>query len=137
MGLVVVDLPRPSKAPCGTCPYRRDVPSGIWVREEYEKLPGYDGETLDQINAGALGLFYCHQNDGHLCAGWVGCHDMDESIAVRLNPIAPEAFDYVSPVPLFGSGREAHDHGVAEIENPSRAARLATAKLAAKGRAIV
>lgn len=30
---------KPPKVPCGTCPYRRDVPAGIWHGEEYAKLP--------------------------------------------------------------------------------------------------
>lgn len=24
--------------PCETCPYRRDVPSGVWSADEYRKL---------------------------------------------------------------------------------------------------
>lgn len=125
----LADLPRPSKAPCGTCPYRRDVPSGVWDASEYAKLPRYDGDTLQQLAKGGTGLFYCHQNDGHLCAGWVACHDMYEAVAVRLNPIAPDAMDYRSPVPLFASGAEAAAHGLAEIDAPSDAARRAIDKL--------
>lgn len=126
------DLPRPSKAPCGTCPYRRDVPAGIWEASEYLKLPRYDGETIEQVIKGAGGLFFCHQNDGHLCAGWVGCHDMAEAFAVRLNPVHPETFDYVSPIPLFGSGTEAAIHGLSGVENPGPDARAAIAKLERK-----
>lgn len=122
-------LPRPSPAPCGTCPYRRDVPSGVWAAEEYAKLPGYDGSTTEQFLNGAIGLFFCHQNDGHLCAGWVGCHDMGEAASVRFNPVDPATFDYQSPVPLFASGAEAAAHGLAEIDEPSEAARHAMRKL--------
>jgi hypothetical protein len=125
----VADLPSPSKAPCGTCPYRRDVPAGIWSAEEYAKLPGYDGETGDQLVAGAGGLFFCHQNDGRLCAGWAGCHDMRHNLAVRLHRVAPETFTYKSPVPLFRSGAAAAAHGLSGIENPSPKARSAIAKL--------
>lgn len=114
-------LPAPGKAPCGSCPYRRDVPAGIWSEDEYLKLPEYDGETFEQINA--LGLFFCHQQDGKLCAGWVGCHDMYELLAVRLRPIAPEAYDYQSPVPLFSSGAEAAAHGLSGLKNPDKRAR--------------
>lgn len=125
-------LPRPSGAPCGTCPYRRDVPAGIWDASEYEKLPRYDGGTVDQLLAGGTGLFFCHQNDGHLCAGWVGCHDMGEAIAVRLSPVDPSTFDYESPVPLFSSGAEAARHGLSGVENPDERARAAIAKLEAR-----
>lgn len=123
------DFPRPSAAPCGSCPYRRDVPGGVWDASEYLKLPGYDGSTGEQLMAGATGLFMCHRNDGALCAGWVGCHDMAHAAALRLHPVHPCTFDYVSPVPLFASGREAALHGLAGIERPSAAARRIIAKL--------
>jgi hypothetical protein len=123
------DLPKPSAAPCGTCPYRCDVPAGIWHPSEYAKLPGYDGTTLDQLQAKALGLFYCHQNDGHLCAGWAACHDMGELIALRLHPVDPATFDYESPVPVFSSGAEAAQHGLSGVEQPSDQALFAIAKL--------
>lgn len=125
----MTDLPRPSKAPCGTCPYRRDVPAGVWDASEYLKLPRYDGETMEQFIAGGTGLFFCHQNDGHLCAGWVGCHDMDHAIATRLHAVHPETFDYVSPVPLFASGAEAAAHGLAGIDRPDERALAAIEKL--------
>lgn len=119
----------PAKSPCGSCPYRRDVPSGVWVREEYEKLPQYDGETGTQPFA----AFLCHQQDGRLCAGWVGCHDMTQSMGLRMSvhtgsislDTFDETLDYVSPVPLWPSGQAAHDHGVADLDNPSdRAVRI-------------
>lgn len=123
-----VRAPRP--APCGSCPYRRDVPSGVWAEEEYEILPRYDAETFDQPPA----VFMCHQQDGHLCAGWVGCHDMEESMGLRLLARMGErisdddleaTYAYVSPVPLFASGTEAASHGLAEVEEPSpRAGRV-------------
>lgn len=129
----MTDLPRPSKAPCGTCPYRLDVPSAIWAAEEYEKLPRYDGDTIEQLLAGGTGLFFCHQNDGHLCAGWVGCHDMVHMIALRLHEVAPETYDYVSPIPLFESGAAAAAHGMMGIDRPDRRARAAIAKLERRG----
>lgn len=125
-------LPRPSKAPCGTCPYRRDVPSGVWDASEYEKLPLYDGDTTQQIMGGSIALFFCHQNDGHLCAGWAGCHDTNHLAALRFNAVHPETFGYVSPAPLFSSGAEAAEHGMRDIDNPSPEARLAVAKLMGK-----
>lgn len=108
-------LPFPPASPCGSCPYRCDVPSGIWDRSEYDKLPGYDGKTWEQSPA----LFMCHQRDGRLCAGWLACHDTDHLLALRINSVDPGVFGYRSPVPVFGSGAEARDHGLAEIETPS------------------
>ena len=128
----MTDLPRPSKVPCGTCPYRRDVPAGIWDPHEYAKLPAYDGEVFDQMLKRAIGLFFCHQNDGHLCAGWVGCHDMEHSLAVRFHGVHPETYDYVSPVPLFASGAEAAEHGLSGCDEPGPEARHAIGKLMVK-----
>ena len=122
------ELPRPSRAPCGTCPYRRDVPAGIWHESEYAKLPPYDRETWQQ----PAQLFYCHQNDGHLCAGWVGCHDTQHLLSMRINRVDPSTFDYVSPVPLFSSGAEAAAHGISGIDEPDARARRAIAKMERK-----
>jgi hypothetical protein len=111
--------------PCGSCPYRRDVPSGVWAAEEYVKLPQYDGDIASQARAGASGLFMCHLDDGSLCAGWVGCHDMAESLAVRLHAEqldVDEVLDYVSPVPLFDSGAAAAAHGLRDVTCPGAAA---------------
>ena len=108
------------KRPCPTCPYRRDVPSGIWQASEYSKLPRYDNDVPDQLAAGATGLFYCHSQQENLCAGWVGCHDMSNTFAVRFNirDVDPAVFDYVSPVPLFASGAEAAEHGKRDLPAP-------------------
>jgi Family of unknown function (DUF6283) len=115
---------RPRRQPCSSCPYRRDVPSGIWEAEEYAKLPGYDGDVPEQIDAGALGVFMCHQADGQICAGWAGCHDMANSLAIRLATpeVDPAIVDYRSPVPLFGSGAEAAEHGMRDVAAPGEAA---------------
>lgn len=117
---------KPRKTPCPSCPYRRDVPSGIWSAEEYDKLPGYDGSTAEQAMAGAFAPFFCHQRTGELCAGWVGCHDMDENLAIRVSreDLDVDAiFEYQSPVPLFSSGAEAAEHGKREIRCPGASAR--------------
>ena len=102
----------PAKSPCGSCPYRQDVPPGVWADQEYAKLPAYDGQTWEQ----PTGLFLCHQRDGRLCAGWVGCHDMNHSLAIRLGRLTPEVvqevFDYTSPVPLWNTGQQAATHGM-------------------------
>ena len=120
------------RRPCPSCPYRRDIPSGIWAAEEYDKLPQYDGDVPDQLAAEALGLFHCHQRTGELCAGWVGCHDMDNNLAVRISreDIDPAVFGYVSPVPLFASGAEAAEHGKRDLEAPGAAARRKASQLA-------
>lgn len=123
----------PGRAPCAFCPYRRDVPSGVWARTQYELLRGYDGSTTDQILAGVTRLFMCHKANGHLCAGWVGCHDMDESLALRFHSDEldlPAVMEYVSPVPLFSSGAEAADHGERDLRHPSDEARAAVALIA-------
>lgn len=109
--------------PCGSCPYRKDVPSGVWAEHEYDKLPAYDAPTFAQPHA----AFFCHQRTGDLCAGWVGCHDMDDSLGLRLAFVCGaitedayrEALRYESPVPLWESGQAARDHGVAEVAAPS------------------
>jgi len=119
---------RPS--PCPSCPYRRGVPSGVWAAEEYAKLPAYDAPTGDQ----PMAAFYCHQDDGGLCAGWVGFGDPVELLAVRIGVLSgevdPAVFDYRTDVPLFGSGTEAAAHGCAEIERPSADASEAVRKIA-------
>lgn len=112
----------PAARPCGSCPYRRDVPSGVWDASEYRKLPRYDEATQGQPAV----AFFCHQQDGRLCAGWVGCHDMGESLGLRFAGMAgaltPEEFDacldYTTDVPLFGSGAEAAAHGLRDLAAP-------------------
>ena len=121
------------KTPCASCPYRRDVPSGVWAESEYEKLRGYDGSIQEQAEAEAFGVFNCHQGDGQVCAGWAGCHDMSNNLAVRLaargRNIAP-LLEYTTTVPLFSSGNEAADHGEADIGHPSEDAMDTADKIA-------
>lgn len=118
----------PAPKPCQSCPYRRDVPSGVWSTQEYAKLPTYDGETWEQN----VRLFQCHQNGAdseraRLCGGWVGCHGGEELLALRMavagNKMTIEdaqaAMRYSTSVPLFTSGAEAAAHGVRDLENPS------------------
>lgn len=127
----------PAPRPCQSCPYRRDVPSGIWAHEEYEKLRAYDHDTGLQ----PTGLFQCHQNDAgsdarRMCAGWVGCHGY-ELLALRLAFLAGRidaatfeaAAGYQSPVELFTSGAQAADHGQAELQEPGVKARAAVEKI--------
>lgn len=128
----------PAPNPCGSCPYRLDVPSGVWDTEEYEKLPSYDKETGDQHPS----VFMCHQQNGAMCAGWCGTHDMQESLGLRLavglGLIAEEDYDaildYTTSTPLFASGAEAAEHGLAELEKPSEKAVETIGKLKYKQR---
>lgn len=59
----------PAPSPCSSCPYRRDVPSGLWGANEYAKLRDYDNPTWAQ----PPGIFQCHQtgaddDKARLCA---------------------------------------------------------------------
>lgn len=116
----------PAARPCGTCPYRLDVPSGIWDASEYEKLPAYDRETGEQ----PIDMFQCHQHDAgdpeaRICAGWIGCHG-DQLLALRiwitLGRLDPDVLDYTTPTPLHPTGAAAAAHGMAEIHRPNAAA---------------
>lgn len=122
----------PAPRPCGSCPYRQDVPSGVWSKSEYDKLPEYDLPTIEQPTS----VFLCHQQDRdssgiRACGGWAACHDGDELFALRLagamQTMTLEAIlatrAYVSPVPVFASGEEAAEHGMAEISWPGEEAR--------------
>ena len=124
---------RPAPRPCDSCPYRRDVPSGVWVADEYRKLLAYDRETPYQ----PTGVFLCHLQNGHVCAGWAGCHRGDDLLALRLAVAsggmtvedAVATIDYRSPVPLFSSGAEACAHGLADVDAPGADAHRAMAKV--------
>lgn len=126
----------PASAPCGSCPYRADVPSGVWEASEYAKLPAYDLPTALQ----PTGVFMCHQVDGRMCAGWAGCHDMTESLGVRLaiawgfitGDDAEALYEYTPRVELFESGRAAAEHGMADVEAPSPLAVRAGGKILAR-----
>lgn len=126
-----VQIGPPAQRPCDSCPYRRDVPSGVWDRTEYAKLRRYDRPTGEQ----PTGVWQCHVTDSadrprRICAGWAGCHDGDHLLAVRVavaaGTISPDTaqqvVDYHTPVPLFSSGAEAADHGERDLAEPSLAA---------------
>lgn len=116
--------------PCGSCPYRCDVPSGIWSQHEYDKLPRYDGETWEQSER----LFMCHQRDGHLCGGWLACHGPQELLALRFHgsEVDPSVLDYATDVPVFQTGAAARSHGMRDIAAPGPKARKMIAGLARK-----
>lgn len=123
----------PAPRPCESCPYRRDVPSGVWSAEEYEKLPAYDRDTWAQPGA----LFQCHQHDqedggARLCAGWVACHGQELlslRLAIARDHVDPSVMDYTTDVEVFDSGTEAAAHGMKEIENISDDARRVINKI--------
>lgn len=129
-----IDPPAPN--PCGSCPYRRDVPSGLWEASEYRKLPEYDRDTYDQPPS----MFLCHQQDGKACAGWCGVHDMNDSLGLRLAQSMgmvedPQPFfDYETDTPLFKTGAEAARHGMTEIADPSPKAKKKIDTLTARQR---
>ena len=116
-----------------TCPYRKDVPSGIWHPSEYAKLPRYDGTITDQALLGAMELFMCHQKDGCICGGWLATHGPENLLAVRMHSsrLDPSVFDYDPKTPVWASGAEAAAHGMAHIRDPKVAARRKIAWLQA------
>lgn len=116
----------PHPRPCESCPYRRDVPSGVWDASEYRKLPDYDRVTYDQ----PIALFMCHQGNGHVCSGWAGCHDMQHTLAVRFAAMRGDldeatidaTLDYVSPGPdrdvqEFALKQARHYHPMSRLEH--------------------
>jgi len=72
-----------------------------------------------------------------VCAGWAGCHDGDELLALRAAvrqgvmtaEVAEAVRDYVSPVALFRSGAQAAEHGLAQLAAPDPEAVEAIAKI--------
>lgn len=111
----------PRKSPCGSCPYRTQVPSGIWDETEYQKLAAYDGEIHEQTS---LAVFMCHQPaENHVCSGWLGHREHPEDmLAVRLGIIRGTVdqgcLEYTTDVPLFESGAEAAEHGMKHFLDP-------------------
>lgn len=123
----------PAKSPCGSCPYRQDAPSGLWHHDHYAKLQEYDLPMHEQPQA----VFACHQQDGKLCAGWVGTHDMRQNMAIRIALVAgwltvdtfKLCLNYTTKVPLFASGAEACIHGLRDYANPDERTDRISAKL--------
>jgi hypothetical protein len=119
--------------PCESCPYRRDVPSGIWAPEEYAKLQAYDLGTAWQPPQ----MFYCHTSPDFVCTGWAVCHSKakrgHELLAVRIAESMHDAELMIpeTAVPLFASGAEAAVHGMRDIKRPGWRAIRMTRKIAA------
>lgn len=122
---------KPRRVPCGSCPYRKDCPSGVWREEGYLKLAEYDRETFNQ----PLGVFLCHTEDLEddvLCRGWCEVHGSQDHghellsarfAGIDLSDIEP------SGVALHDSGVAACDAGLREIDSPSDGARDLISKL--------
>lgn len=102
---------RITRSPCVSCPYRRDVPSGIWASEEYDKIVPYDNATWLQPPR----VFMCHQADGCLCRGWLDVHG-GELLGLRLGCAKAEAAK----------------HGRRSIKRPGRKAREMVSKIERK-----
>jgi len=78
--------------PCKTCPYRKDVPVGVWDPVEFQNLLEQDARQFGR-------MFDCHGEiakqpaDRELCAGWL----LDQqrrglpSIALRMAVISDPA----------------------------------------------
>jgi len=104
--------------PCIACPYRRDVPSGVWSAQEYDKLVDYDSPTSEQPFA----PFACHATPEHFCHGWAVVHSNRghayELLALRIARLDVEDVP-MAGVALFQSGYQVAKHGKADIEDPS------------------
>lgn len=120
----------PRRTPCASCPYRQNVPSGIWSGDEYDKLARYDGEMGEQTS---IAVFRCHQGAGDVCSGWLGHRDPADMLAVRIGIIRgdldPSCGEYTTDAPLFPTGAEAAAHGCHDIAAPSERAHQAIAKI--------
>lgn len=123
--------------PCASCPYRKDVPSGIWAAEEYQKLPAYDRQTREQPPS----LFMCHQQNNSLCTGWLQSHANREHaydllslrLARNLDTAEVSRVALMEPlVKLFKTGREAMRHGLKALRNPGKKAKQVMAAITRK-----
>lgn len=114
---------------CEACPYRRDVPSGVWSEEDYEKLPPYDADTGSQPTA----VFACHATPKLLCHGWAVVGG-ERLLALRLRCVfSGESLEIPEPsTPLFPSGTAAAKHGLRDLKRPKSKARAAMQRLLKK-----
>lgn len=119
--------------PCLTCPYRLDVPSGVWSASEYEKLRGYGANVT-------FNLFLCHQTIAGgvelACKGWLLVES--ESVAVRV-ACSLGLLDYPAcfapcSAGLHSSGAAAADYGQKQLKRPGRRALRVIEKLRQTGK---
>ena len=75
---VVGSVASPAK-PCGTCPYSRLTPVGVWSETEYRDLLASDRDQIGKV-------YGCHLADGTVCRGWLADQKRRglPSIALRL-----------------------------------------------------
>lgn len=73
------DMKFKTKTPCGTCPYRKDVPLSYWDRAEFEKLAATEKDYMGVV-------YGCHKKNGNVCVGWLIMQEKNglPSIALRL-----------------------------------------------------
>ncbi len=120
--------------PCGSCPYRRDTPPGIWDASEYEKL----GRFADGFDDGAgfprVSVFLCHQTHAvgrdTVCRGWLAVEQGSLAVRVALcqGLVTPEQVSAPVRVPLYATGEEAAAAGLAGVATPPRAAKQVVAR---------
>lgn len=92
--------------PCGSCPYRTDVPTAHWAREEFADLLKTERDPLGRV-------YGCHKKNGSICVGWLMNQDGRgfPSIALRMalsaHGVTREYLDRLkSPAPLYESVEE-------------------------------
>lgn len=121
---------------CDSCPYRRDVPPGVWAKEEYDKLPLYDCDAPMP----ALSSFLCHQSHATeiatVCRGWLSVHR--DSVAARISQIKGELLPEDIPTAdesnvYYESGAEAAKAGKRGVRRPSKAAKQKVRNLVRRG----
>lgn len=120
--------------PCSSCPYACATPPGVWVAEEYERLPNWDEGHYPP----EAGIFLCHHSTlgkkETVCRGWLSV--AADSIAVRLammdGKITPEQAYAEVDVDLYATGQEACDAGLAGVEHPDAAAQKVIDKIIRK-----
>ena len=89
-----------TREPCQSCPYRKDVRTQYWAKEEYEGLLKADAEPV----MGAV--FGCHQTRKHekpsICGGWLldqknrGLPSIQLRLSLIRNKEAVDCLDQVS-----------------------------------------
>lgn len=114
--------------PCGSCPYRKDTPPGVWHPDEYAKLPAWDNPM--EMHAG---VFMCHQSalgqKDSACRGWFEVHH--ENVGVRMAAAARLTVAQREPtkIPLYASGAEACAAGMRGVRRPNAAAKSLIGKI--------
>lgn len=116
------------RRPCSSCPYRRDTPPGVWHETEYRKLAEYDRPMDEQPHQ----VFLCHHSElaeEHevMCRGWIDTHK--DTLALRLaiafqlvsGNAACKALDESPALPVYSSGTEAMEAGIADVDDRAQA----------------